>query len=239
MKKIGLIVILILLVTNHVAAQNKTVSQDEMTQLADLTTEANVKVDKWQVTFKENMTKESLLSLIDEWKNSYLDSYSEDENVIKYTFRNVHKNADIVEYYTVIMPKNSNYQSELIAVLSGENWNEKVEDRYLDLQDAIYEQYFTENVTKFACLTTESNDTMKGVYLVDLLKKELQLSHITTQIDNVERSMNKKNIYGYTPLWKKNFKILGNPVNVNIAITNTTNGETKLTIGTPILITEY
>lgn len=239
MKKIAIILILILIVANHVSAHNKTPLKDEMTQLADLTIESNLEIDNWQVTIKENMSKDELLSLKKKWKDSYLESHTENKNVIEYTFRNVQKDAGIVEYYTMLIPKNSNYQPELISVLSGETWNDTVKSRYLELHESIFRQYFTESAINFACLTTVSNDIMNGVYLVDLLKERLQLQHITTQIDNVEKSKNKRNIYGYTPLWQQNFNILDKPVNVNIAVTNTTNDESKLTIGTPILITEY
>ena len=239
MKKMALIIILILLVTNHVAAQNNVPEQDAMTRLADITIESNIEINKWQVTFKENMSKDRLLSLVERWKDSYLDTYSEDENVIKYIFRKVHKNTGIVEYYSMIIPKDKRYQPELIAVISGERWNGKIADKYLELQESIRQQYFTANATKFACLTTVSDDIMKGDRLVDLLEKKLQLLHITTQTDNVEESMNKKIIYGYTELWNQKYIILDKPVNVNIAITKTTNGETELTIGTPILIIEY
>ncbi|WP_161493813.1 YwmB family TATA-box binding protein [Virgibacillus necropolis] len=239
MKKIALIFILILCIANQVSAHDKTLAQDEMTQLADLTGKADLKVDQWQVTFKENMSKDRLLDLINKWENSYLDSYSEDENVIKYLFRNVQKNAGIVEIYTIIIPKNTEYKPELISVISGSEWNETIKARYLELQGSIVRKYFSENVTKFSCLTTKSNDTIKGSSFVNLLKDKLQLRHLTTQVDNVEKSMNKKIVYGYTPLWSQTLKILDKPVNVNIVITDTTNGETKLTVGTPILINEY
>ncbi|ASK62093.1 hypothetical protein CFK37_07915 [Virgibacillus phasianinus] len=239
MKKIAIILILILFMTNHVSAHNKPLSQGEMIQLANLTASSKLTIDHWQVTLKENIPKARLQDYINEWKNSYLDTYSEDENVIKYTFRNVHKNENLVESYIVIIPKNSSYQSELIAVVSGQDWNTTTKHKYQELQKSIIRHYFSENATKFACLTTASDDTIKGVYLINSVKEKLQLQQITTQTDNVEKSMHKKIIYGYTPLWTQNFNILDKPVNVNIAITNTTNGETKLTIGTPILITEY
>lgn len=239
MKKVALIFILILGITSQVSAHNKTSTQDEMTKLADITIQSDIEIDQWQVTFKETMEKDRLQSIINKLENSYLDSYSENENVIKYTFRNVHKNAGIVESYNIIIPKNSTYKPELISVISGQNWSQTVKDRYLEIQKSTFQQYFTENATKFACLTTVSSGIIKSDGLVDLLKEKLQLEHLTTQIDNVEKSTNKKMIYGYTPLWEQNFNILGKPVNVNIAITNTTNGETKLTVGTPILINEY
>lgn len=239
MKKIALILLLILCMTNQVSAHNNQIMQDEMTQLADLTSASDLEIDKWQVTFKESMSKDRLLELKDQWQNSYLDTYTEDDNVLKYSFRNVQKSAGIVEKYTIIIPKNNKYKPELISVISGHNWNDAVKDMYLELQKTMYKRYFSSDVTKFACLTTISNDIIKGVYFVDLLKEELQINHVTTQFDNVKKSMNKKVVYGYTPQWRQNFNILDKPVNVNIAITNTTNGESKVTVGTPILITEY
>lgn len=225
--------------TNQVSASNMISSQDEMTELADLTLTAGLTIDQWKVTYKENMEVDKLKYFIKQWKNSYLDSYSEDESVIKYSFRDVQKKSGIVESYIVIIPKNSNYKPELIVVISGQKWNKNIEIEYKQLQKTIFQQYFTKDAVKFTCLSTASSDTMNSVYLVELFKEKLELQYMTTQIDNVEESMNKKMIYGYTHLWKQKLNILGKPVNVNIAITNTENKETKVTVGTPILITEY
>lgn len=239
MKKTAIILLVCLGMSSQVSADNIQNDHDEMTQLADIAMESDLEVDHWQVTIKENMDKDSVLKYIKDLKNSYLDSYSEDENTIEYSFRDVQKNSGIVESYNIIIPKNSNYQPELVAVITGQNWNENIENTYLDLQKRIFRHYFTENALKFTCLTTVSSGTISNVYLVDLLKEQLNLQFITTQTDNIEKSMHKKMIYGYTDLWSQKFNILGNPVNVNIVITNTTNKETKVTIGTPILITEY
>ncbi|WP_430790217.1 YwmB family TATA-box binding protein [Virgibacillus flavescens] len=239
MKKAVLILLVCFGITNHVSANNTVTKQDEMTQLASLTMDSELTVDDWQVTIKENMDKDKLMKYIKEMKNSYLDSYSEDENTIKYSFRDVQKNSGIVERYNIIIPKNSNFKPELIAVITGQNWDKDIENTYLRIQKRIIRHYFTENAVKFTCLTTASSGTISNVYLIDVLKERLDLQFITTQTDNVEKSLNKKMIYGYTNLWTQKFNILGNPVNVNIVITNTTNKESKVTIGTPILITEY
>ncbi|MFZ3578576.1 YwmB family TATA-box binding protein [Virgibacillus sp. DJP39] len=239
MKKIALIFIFFLLITTHVSAYNTNLTNDEMIQLAGLTKKTGLEIDEWRVTIKENIPKEKLMEHVNTLKNSYLASYSEDKNVIKYSFGSVQKSDAVYVRYTVIIPKNEDFKAELVSVISGKNWNEEVKNEYIKLHKSIVLQYFTENSIKFSCMSTKSSDTMKSDYLVEFLKKKLKLQHITTQQDNVDRAMNKKVITGYTQLWNQKLNIMDKPMNVNIAITDTKNGKTKVTVGTPILIIEY
>ncbi|WP_099159408.1 YwmB family TATA-box binding protein [Virgibacillus ndiopensis] len=236
MKKTGLIFILLLLFTTRALAHT---NHDEMIDLATLVEESNLTIDEWQVTIKEQIDRNGIQYKIKQLRNSYLVSTSEDENVIKYSFSDVHKTSEVNETYKVIIPKNKSYKAEIIGVLSGEVWSNSIKKNYQKKLSLMLEQFFTQSAKKFACLTTISNDTISSDYFLNELKQKLNLQHISTQYDSIQNSMHEKIIYGYTPLWKQQITVMDKPMNVQLAVRAGKNESTKFTIGTPILITEY
>src|SRR5699024_90399 len=130
------------------------------------------------------------------------------------------------------------YNAEIIAVISGENWDERIKKRYVSTINALPEKMFTNQAHEFACLTTHTNGKMSSDDFLETYKQDLNIEQVSTQTDNVQHSTVKKIIYGYTPLWKQSINIENEALNVQIAVSGN-KGNTKLTIGTPILINEY
>ncbi|WP_188456662.1 YwmB family TATA-box binding protein [Virgibacillus oceani] len=239
MKKAGIIFILILCCTTKALAYNAAPENDEMVDLAALALESALTVDKWQVTIKEQIDHNGIQYKIKQLKNSYLVTTSEDENVIKYSFSDAHNSGEVNESYKVIIPKNKAYQAEIVGILSGKVWNNSISKIYQQKVNSMTEQFFTQSAKKFACLTTESNDTISSDYFFNKVKQKLNLQHISTQYDSIQNSMHEKIIYGYTSLWNQQITIMDKPMNVQLAVRADKNESTKFTIGTPILITEY
>lgn len=239
MKKMIAFLILILVLTT--GATSGDVQHDEMIDMAVMVTENDMSVDHWQVTIKEQMSADRIKQLVQlfQGKDSYLASRKEDENSINYLFRHSHKQGDIFETYSVIVPKNDLYKAQFIMIMKGEFWNKSVKEKYLNTMNSMKEKLFTVNSTKFACLTTSTDDIMKGVYFLNKLKESWNMQYIRKQTDNVEDSTLKKIVYGYTPMWNQKITMRDKPMNFQAAIKNDENGDMELTIGTPILITEY
>ncbi|WP_164667589.1 YwmB family TATA-box binding protein [Virgibacillus doumboii] len=239
MRRIVLILIIIILTATSTAAG--ITKNEEMTDLAAMVTEHNLAIDGWQVTIKEQMTAEKVKQLMDilREKNSHLVSSTEDENTIKYSFSYAHKTNDMSENYNVVIPKNKAYDAQFIAVMKGNSWNDSIEKTYFTRLNSIKSAFFGENSTKFACLTTTLSDKIKSVYFFNRVKELLNLKNIRSQNDTLKQSMIKEIKYGYTPMWNQKLKIGDKPMNFQMAIKKSQSGNTKLTIGTPILITEY
>ncbi|HLR61483.1 MAG TPA: YwmB family TATA-box binding protein [Lentibacillus sp.] len=238
MRKFALITsIFILMIVNTTAFANES---DEMTDLASLVTGSDLSVDSWQVTIKEKMSKDAINRVLQKLKNknSYKVSSTEDENTVKYFFGRGQKNAKLSESYSVVIPKNPMYEPELVAVLQGDDWNDKISVDYIDRINDIHMSYFTKKSTKFACLSTTIGGKIDSGYFFERLKKTLQLSNIREQTDNVEHSTVKKIMYGYTPIWEQSIK-MKQPMNFQAVVENAAQNSVRLTIGTPILINEY
>lgn len=239
MKNSVLIFMLLLVVCAKTAAGYSAQANDELIKIAAIVTENNLSVEKWQVTIKERISRDEANSIIKQLKNSYFGTTSEDENIIKYSFSDVQKTNSIVESYKVIKPKNDKYNATVISVIQGDDWNQSIKEEYQTAMLSLPSFLFTKDADKFACLTTDKSDTMSGDNFFDKLTRILDIQHISTQYDSVEKSNHGKMYYGYTPLWNQKFMINGNPMNVHMAINKGENGMEQFTIGTPILINEY
>ncbi|WP_106496063.1 YwmB family TATA-box binding protein [Lentibacillus sp. Marseille-P4043] len=239
MKKIVLIVVLLLILfTKSVVGYSASVT-DEMIDLASAVTESELAIDNWQVTIKEQISHEKAYDVTNKLKNGYLVSTAEDENIIKYSFSDVHKSDDLDESFKVVIPKNTNYQAEVIAVIRGDFWNESVEQAYISTKSALPDYLFSKDAERFACLTTDSSGTIKSDYFLNEFSEKLNVQQKLTQTDKLKNTSVAEILYGYTPLWDQKITIMDKSMNVQIAINKSKDEGTKFTIGTPILITEY
>ncbi|MEN1967690.1 YwmB family TATA-box binding protein [Lentibacillus sp. N15] len=238
MKKIALIFVLVLVLLAKVTIGYTASANDEMIDLAAVVMKHDLTVETWQVTVKEEKSRKEIRNLVKQLKNSYLVSTEKTENVIKYSFSDAHKTVGIIESFKVIIPKNPAYKSEVIAVIEGNHWDKSVKQNYTSTINALPENMFTKNAQKFTCLTTESNGIIDSDVFLKKFMQDFQIDQVSTQTDTVKHSTIKKNIYGYTPLWDRYIDVNGTATNVQVAV-NDNNENTKLTIGTPILVTEY
>ncbi|SET65802.1 TATA-box binding [Oceanobacillus limi] len=235
MRKIVLISVFILCITNNVVAQES--YQDELIDIATIVLENDMSVDSWQVIIKEKMNKDQIGLLVDELKDSYLVTRTEDENSIKYSFEDVHKNGVVYERFNAILPKNTSHNAELIAVLEGDSWNSKIEDNYQEKINWIQKQYFTKSAQIYPCLTTSDNAIINSDYFLSNFTEKMDVKHIQEQTDT--ELADRKIIYGYTSQWGRKMTIVDKPVNVQIVVENMDEHNKSYTIGTPILINEY
>ncbi|PAV31350.1 hypothetical protein CIL05_01475 [Virgibacillus profundi] len=237
MKKIVLITFLLLSITTDTIAEKTQVN--EMTDIANYVLDNKMKVEGWQLTIKEQIDRQNVNSLIKEMKNSYLVTRNEDENSIKYSFSSTHKTESVVEFYNVIIPKEKIYDVELIGVLKGENWDDSIEENYNTRLKLMMNKFFTKSAKSFACLTTSDDGIMKADVFIYEFAENFNVQQLKTQIDTVKKSLHKKIIYGYIPLWNEKITIMDRPMNVQIAVTENEIGNQTYIIGTPILINEY
>lgn len=212
---------------------------DELSTLASLAMKQNLEIDSWQVTLKENMNQEQLQNVINKLKTEHTISTIEDENAVKYFVKNTHKIEGVSVTYKAIIPKAKSLEGKFIAVITGDTWGKSSIDTYQHQLQRITNQYFTEFAKRFACLATEVDDIMKSDRFLNDTLEYLDLKYVSTQNDKISDSTNKKFLYGYTSLWQQKINVLDQPVNVQIAIKNMENDNSKITVGTPILINEY
>lgn len=222
--------------TSVASVQAKSISEIE--QLADFVADQQLPVKEWQVVTKEKMNESSIKEILKELKNSHKGSRTEDENIIKFLFRDTHKGKSVNVIYSVMLPKSKGSNPELTMVIEGHAWNQEIKSEYQTVIHSISSKYFTSNKRIFSWLKTETGGIIHNGVFEKEIRNFLNLQHTKTQLDtttNVER----KYIYGYTEKWDEKITIEEIPTNVQIAITQEKNGHTEVTLGTPILINEY
>ena len=237
MKKIGFILMLFLIIP--IAAIAKDEDANELEAMAAFVADNDLTIESWEVTIKEKVKQDQLQDIIENLKDSHLVSTTEDENAIKYKLRSTHKNADVSVIYSVVIPKDPKFETELTAVIKGDNWSESILDIYQEKFNFIMKQYFTDSSKRFACLTTENNAIINSDHFFNETIDKFNLKFVSTQTDKINKVTNKKILYGYTPLWNQKLTIMDKPVNIQIAIKSTEKRNSKITLGTPILINEY
>lgn len=213
---------------------------NKMVDLASIVSDAGLEAESWQVTVKEEMDRETLNQYVDQLqaKDSYISSSKEGENSIKYLFEYGQNQEGISEYYQVVIPKNPVHQAEFVAVFKGKSWDGKVEETYRFRMNKVKDTYFSGSSTTFACLTAPIDGTMGSVYFFDKLKESMNLTLTQTQHDTVKKSSMEKIVYGHTPMWNEEI-VMEKPMNVQMVLKDNESDKASLTIGTPILITEY
>ena len=238
MKKTVLISLLLLFLTTNTMAQE--MKKDELVDIASFVTQEHLKVEKWEVTWKDKMNKDQIQKLVVRLNKDNKMTRTEDDLAVKYFAKDTHKQSGIAVFYKVVIPRDDKYDAELIAVMEGTSWNENIKEHYQSKKALIVHQLFTKNAKTYTCLVTQNDGIMSSDYFFEAFTKYFKLQQKNTQFDTVVNSSHKKIIYGYTPIWEHNMiTINGTQMNVQVAETQNENEHPKYTIGTPILINEY
>lgn len=210
----------------------------ELAKMAAFVTDQNIEIKKWQITIKEKMN----IPTLDEIRLQLDDKFNKieikDENLLKFIYEDHHKSQYYNVQYNIVLPQDYLTQPELIVVIEGDYWSEDIEASLHQDLSSITGNFFIDKFRLFSWLKTEPNDIINNGVFVKNIKKYFELTNVKVQedfTDNVER----KYIYGLTNQWNDKIMMDNTPTNVQIAITSKKNGHPELTLGTPILITEY
>lgn len=229
------ILVLILPSTNMAQVDN----QDVLIQLANDFRENDVSISEWNVTFKEQISREHATHTIHKLEKDFTVTESDDENSKKYHVTNTHKATKSDVTYIVIVPKNAHYASELIVSINGHKWDKSMSQAYYKQMESLRSEYFTKQSKTFACITGKVHGTISSVYFMDRIQEKYHINMLSKQTDSVENPVIKEIRYGYTPLWNEEITIDGNPINFQFVIKRATGDALEITVGTPILINEY
>ncbi|WP_179151986.1 YwmB family TATA-box binding protein [Oceanobacillus senegalensis] len=215
------------------------IENDELEEMATFVVEQDLVLEEWKVLVKEKKTPSAINDILNELKNGYKVTRTEDENIIKYQFRDTQKNDGINVLYNVNLPKKNIGYPELTVVMEGQDWNRSIHRNYVEKMNSITDNLFTNSKRVFSWINTEpSGIIIEGEFERDL-RDFLNIQQTDKQVDTASNSVRNTYIYGYTPRWKEKITIENKQINVQVAITQIDNELPELTLGTPILIHEY
>lgn len=209
----------------------------EIKTIANLLNEENLSIEKWQVIVKEQISEDQFSTVkqtIQELNPNSSFEKTDTENATKFVLDS-QKDDFFSESFVVIVPKDNNHASyHLVYTVTGSKWSEKVNEIASDRMATITKDLFTENLTKFSCVETKPNGNISSVYLIEKFTENLNVQ----TLDNIKEE-DFTVLSGYTPQWETVIPTSDKPMNIQLASRTGLGGKTTLTIGTPIITTEY
>ena len=160
------------------------------------------------------------------------------EGNLKITGIYTDKSTNVNERFTLLaFRKAKHWRTYMIYEASSNQW---VPKKWIRFSSTFYDrvqQYFGKNPTIFTCVSGRADDKMNFV----LFKRAQQLLQSFSAVP-VEKLQEKTfvSISAYTEQWKKESILTKHHHKMNLQVgLRTVNGNTTVTIGTPIITTEY
>jgi len=237
MKKGSLIAAAIIcLFISMISITEATKSNEPIHDLMNLVNDQGLDAETWQVTLKEKVDRSSVQVLLDQNAGSF-DSVTENVNAVKYIFGTEKNIGNINSKVQIIVPKEQQFQAEIIGIIEGTAWDQKNQEAYDQIQEDISAKYFTEAVDRFVWLSVENNDIINDDEFLKKVKSDFNMQLSQSHLDT--ESENRKDVYGYIPHWDHQMVIGDESVNFHVNMETNEKGNQELIVGTPILINEY
>ncbi|MFB1097815.1 YwmB family TATA-box binding protein [Terribacillus sp. JSM ZJ617] len=231
---LGLIVIIIMLVGNSLESYGavKADVSDDVNRMYEVLDSEGAELITFEVTIRETISRDDIEGKLMDMNNAGTIVEEKTEKATKFVVHTPHKQNTIAERILLVVPTDKAYQAELIYTVSGSEWTEKVQQSVQDLTSAAESRFFTYNATKFACLKAGFGDKISGGILFQNVMEKLDVQPLTNMQDNVYTTTT-----GYTTQLKASRSLADN-MNIQLAL-HDGNGQSTVTVGTPIITTEY
>lgn len=159
------------------------------------------------------------------------------EGNLKVTGIRMHKKTHVRERFTVLAYRKGNkWGTYMIYEASGKQWSRKDWKQFAPTFYHRINRYFSENPTIFTCVSGRLNATMNFV----LFKRAKKLLHAFSAVP-VENLKEKTfvSLSAYTDQWKQSIQTRNHRMNLQVALRTEGGSAVTVTIGTPIITTEY
>ncbi|MDC3411802.1 YwmB family TATA-box binding protein [Terrihalobacillus insolitus] len=231
-------IIVLLLSIIYVNTTNATTSSfREIKEMDKALQRENLEVSKWQIIVKESVTRDRMNQLKPKVKEFFSVSTFETEEtseVEKLSAPIPQKNEQVTEQFTILEPKASDEYVEVIYTMTGTVLNEDTIMNNSSKLAKLSNTLFTSKMLKFSCVTSTTSDKINSVNFFEKIEDTLQVQPLN-QLD--ENGFHVQS--GYTQKWESSIPYENNQMNVQVAIREGLGGKTTITIGTPIITSEY
>ncbi|WP_112182188.1 MULTISPECIES: YwmB family TATA-box binding protein [Paraliobacillus] len=235
-KGLAIILLVLLIFTFHlkdvVAKESAT---DELVEMMEAVEAEALQVKTWQIMMREQISKKEMPEIMHAinqigFSNGYTTEKTEQATKYKWDSR---KEEDRIESIIMVTSENQDTVDVIYKMESLEagSFNQNPIEERLHL---LLENVFSKDVTKFTCISTEVDAIIGSDYFFDRMIEKLDVEVID--------EMNEKDfnvMSGYTDKWEAAIPSLNKSMNIQLAARKGLNGKITLTIGTPILTTEY
>ncbi|MEQ6390850.1 YwmB family TATA-box binding protein [Bacillaceae bacterium S4-13-58] len=198
--------------------------------------ENNVELDSWKVTLREEVP----LSQQERVRKQIL-SYTQHANP---TVREGHsskvwsykkKHSQFTEEFTIVESIDGSNVTELFYNVVGSQWDHEVKGEFYPIFNKAKHLFFQENSTNFTCIRLTGDGNIRSVLLLEKYLEKME-------VEKLEKLEEKDfvAVSGYTPKWNAAIPISDkDSMNVQFGLRSGLGSGTTITIGTPIITSEY
>ncbi|SDC04042.1 TATA-box binding [Terribacillus halophilus] len=231
---LALIVVIIMLVGNGLESQGagRTDVSDDLNRMYSVLNSEGTEMISFEIMMRETISRDDVDTYLSELDKMGDSSEQKTDKASKFVVHTPHKQKTIDERILLVVPTDKEYQAELIYTISGTDWTEKIHRYVQDLTTDAQLRFFTQDATKFACLKAGFGDKISGGVLFQNVMEKLDVQPLTNMQDNVYTTTT-----GHTTQLKASRSLADN-MNIQLAL-HDGNGQSTVTVGTPIITTEY
>lgn len=159
------------------------------------------------------------------------------EGNLKITGIHTDKNTNIHERITVLAyPEGNKWGTYFIYEVDSDHWDSRNWQQFSSVFQNRVHRFFDENPTIYTCVSGRPNVKMNFV-LLQRAHKLLQ-AFSAVPVEGL-REKTFVSLSAYTDQWKQSIQTKNHRMNLQVALRTGGNGATTVTIGTPIITTEY
>lgn len=254
MKKTGTVIIFFILLfsvsfypsINTEATDNKLYPTDELSNIAKMMKQNNIKIKEWSVYTRGSLGEISSTNeysgLLEELSSIFGPNLTwgkteAEENHLK-TVGNLQNKTGVQEEITLIAyPESGKYKTYVVYKVFGNDWRDSRTNSLKNQFEQKITQMFHKTPLIFTCVKGQTNSKM-NLSLYERANK-LLLEFSAEKIEGLNE-MNFVSISGYTPNWNSAIYTQDKKMNIQISLRDSgIGGKTAVTIGTPIITSEY
>ncbi|WP_349408807.1 YwmB family TATA-box binding protein [Pseudalkalibacillus sp. SCS-8] len=241
----GMALVILLACFSGAEAKQSLWSDKELYDITRVMNQSGIEIKEWSLYGKNNfgfvsdfsgyvLLVESLQAKLPNFRWDRVVESSEHWNVSG-TFVNSLGFQERVSVFAY--PHKNRYNTYIIYEVQGNEWNPADWEAYKPLYRAKVQLLLGNNPTIYTCVKGQKSDKM-GIVLQNLAKQLIQSfdAHIIDEL-NEETFLS---LSAYTDEWKHSITTKQQQMNLQIGLRNNgIGGKTTITIGTPIITTEY
>ncbi|MBM7551745.1 YwmB family TATA-box binding protein [Thalassobacillus pellis] len=206
-------------------------------KITEILESASIKVSRWEVVARETFPQEDADKMRELLESQFPDAdwkHTSDRNSDKFYLSHPQKQEGITENVIMIVPKNDHLGLEIIYKIHGKQWDEQMSRFVAAAVKEKNNRIFSKNVVNFSCAEAEISGIMNDVLVYEILDQALNIKPVET-IEEADFT----SISGYTEKWGQKIPLPAGPMNVQFAAREGLGAKTTITIGTPIITSEY
>ncbi|SDK14959.1 YwmB family TATA-box binding protein [Sediminibacillus albus] len=214
-----------------------TAENNKLDWLTKIAAEEELAVKQWQVVLKEQINAGQAKEIARKIETVLPASdfkIEETEVAEKIKITNLHKSSGIAETFIMVKPKQEEAATQISYSVKGNAWNEQAKSYYSSKLGLVTNELFTESYKEFSCISLQTNGKINSVYFFEKFVEKLDVQTLD-EIQEKDFTV----LSGYTPIWEETIPGKDSLMNIQIAARGDVSGNTTITIGTPIIITEY